>query len=109
MTGMARKNVNSAATVREQPRMRPPMIVEPEREVPGTMESTWKTPIADGRLPVEVIELLHARVGVGKLGRTLWLRREREVPGSPTRNALDGRRPTLAHALDDDERDAVTR
>jgi len=29
------------------------------------------------------------------------------VPGSPTRNALDGRRPTLAHALDDDERDAV--
>ena len=45
MTGMARKNVNSATAVREQPRMRPPMMVEPEREVPGTMESTWKRPM----------------------------------------------------------------
>ena len=37
--------MNSAATVREQPSSRPPMMVEPEREVPGTMESTWKMPM----------------------------------------------------------------
>ena len=45
MIGMARKNVNSAATARVQPRMRPPMMVEPEREVPGTSESTWNRPM----------------------------------------------------------------
>lgn len=45
MTGMARKNVNSAATARVQPSKRPPMIVEPERDVPGTSDSTWKQPM----------------------------------------------------------------
>ncbi len=45
MTGMARKNVNSAAAVREQPHSMPPMMVEPERDVPGIMASTWKQPI----------------------------------------------------------------
>ena len=45
MTGMARKNVNSAATARVQPSSRPPMIVDPERDVPGTSERTWKQPM----------------------------------------------------------------
>ena len=40
MTGTARKNVNSAAATRDTPMMSAPMIVEPEREVPGMMEST---------------------------------------------------------------------
>ena len=45
MTGIARKNVNSAAAVREQPHSMPPMMVEPERDVPGMMASIWKQPI----------------------------------------------------------------
>ena len=45
ITGMARKNVNSAAAVREQPVSMPPMIVAPERLVPGMIASTWKRPI----------------------------------------------------------------
>ena len=45
MTGIARKNVKRVATERDVPRSRPPMMVEPEREVPGTSESTWKQPM----------------------------------------------------------------
>ena len=45
ITGMARKNVNLDATSRVQPKSKPPMMVEPEREVPGTSESTWKHPM----------------------------------------------------------------
>ena len=45
ITGIARKNVNLDATERVQPSSRPPMIVEPERDVPGISESTWKQPI----------------------------------------------------------------
>ena len=45
ITGIARKNENSAATPREQPRIIAPKIVEPERDVPGIIESTWKSPI----------------------------------------------------------------
>ena len=40
MMGMARKNVNSAAAVRLHPHSMPPMMVAPEREVPGMMAST---------------------------------------------------------------------
>ena len=36
MTGIPRKKVNSAATVREVPTRIPPIMVEPERDVPGT-------------------------------------------------------------------------
>lgn len=35
ITGTAKKNVNSAATVRDIPIRSPPIIVAPEREVPG--------------------------------------------------------------------------
>ena len=45
MMGIARKKVNSAAAVLLQPHSMPPMMVAPEREVPGTMASTWKQPI----------------------------------------------------------------
>ena len=45
ITGMARKNVNSVAAVREQPVSMPPMMVAPERDVPGTMARHWKKPI----------------------------------------------------------------
>ena len=45
MTGIARKNVYSVATTRLVPNKIPPKIVEPERDVPGTRESTWKKPI----------------------------------------------------------------
>ena len=44
MAGMARKNVNSAAVVREIPISRAPTIVAPEREVPGnTAAIIWNT------------------------------------------------------------------
>ena len=46
MTGIARKNVNSAATVLETPRIKAPTIVAPERDVPGkTAAINWKKPI----------------------------------------------------------------
>ena len=40
ITGIARKNVNSAATYLEVPSNNAPMIVAPERDVPGTSERT---------------------------------------------------------------------
>ena len=45
ITGTARKNVYSDASSLEHPSRIPPMMVAPEREVPGTMERSWKTPI----------------------------------------------------------------
>ena len=50
MTGIPRKNVNSAATVREVPARIPPIMVEPERDVPGTTESTWNRPMMNAVL-----------------------------------------------------------
>ncbi len=51
MTGIARKKVNSAATVRDVPSTRiPPIMVEPERDVPGITESTWKKPMINAVL-----------------------------------------------------------
>ena len=35
--GIARKNENSVATARSRPSARPPMMVAPERETPGTI------------------------------------------------------------------------
>lgn len=40
ITGTARKNVNSAAATLDTPINSAPMIVAPERDVPGMMEST---------------------------------------------------------------------
>ena len=40
ITGIPRKKVNSAATVREVPARIPPILVEPEREVPGITDNT---------------------------------------------------------------------
>ena len=40
ITGIPRKKVNSAATVREVPARIPPIMVEPEREVPGITDNT---------------------------------------------------------------------
>ncbi|MNT81879.1 hypothetical protein D3C72_2215250 [compost metagenome] len=45
MVGMARKNENSVAALRDKPNSRPPMIVEPEREVPGIIARHWTKPI----------------------------------------------------------------
>ena len=45
ITGIARKKENSAAAVLETPTVEAPRIVEPERDVPGINESTWKQPI----------------------------------------------------------------
>ena len=46
MTGMARKNVNSAATLLETPMSSAPTIVAPERDVPGkTAAISWNTPM----------------------------------------------------------------
>ena len=40
ITGTARKNVNSAAATLDTPNKSAPIIVAPEREVPGIIEST---------------------------------------------------------------------
>ena len=40
ITGIAKKNVNSADTVRDAPSNIPPRIVAPEREVPGINANT---------------------------------------------------------------------
>ena len=40
ITGIAKKNENSAAAVLETPTVEAPRIVEPERDVPGISEST---------------------------------------------------------------------
>ena len=46
ITGIARKNVNSAATVLETPIIRPPRMVAPEREVPGKIAAiSWNRPM----------------------------------------------------------------
>ena len=46
ITGIAKKNVNSAATVLDTPIIKPPTMVAPERDVPGEIAAiNWKTPI----------------------------------------------------------------
>lgn len=46
ITGIAKKKVNSAATVLETPNNKAPTIVAPERDVPGKIAAiNWKTPI----------------------------------------------------------------
>ena len=45
ITGIARKNVNSAATPRDTPSAKAPTIVAPDRDVPGIIAIIWKTPI----------------------------------------------------------------
>ena len=40
ITGIARKKVNSAATYLDTPKSNAPIIVAPEREVPGTNDKT---------------------------------------------------------------------
>ncbi|MNP65872.1 hypothetical protein D3C76_1615030 [compost metagenome] len=44
MVGIARKNENSVAVLRDRPNSKPPMIVEPEREVPGIIARHWARP-----------------------------------------------------------------
>ena len=45
MVGIARKNENSAAVARSTRKTRAAMMVEPERETPGTMARHWQTPM----------------------------------------------------------------
>ena len=46
MTGIARKNVNSEATVLDTPISNAPTIVAPDLEVPGKIAAmSWNTPI----------------------------------------------------------------
>src|SRR5574343_453682 len=41
---MARKKENSVAALRDRPKSRPPMMVAPEREVPGINANAWAIP-----------------------------------------------------------------
>ena len=50
MTGTAMKNVNSAAATREIPMAREPMMVDPERDVPGMRERHWNRPMIKASL-----------------------------------------------------------
>ena len=42
--GTARKNENSVAALRERPKSIPPMIVAPDRDVPGIRAKAWAMP-----------------------------------------------------------------
>ena len=44
MVGIARKNENSVAALRDSPNSSPPMIVAPERETPGNIASDCAKP-----------------------------------------------------------------
>lgn len=57
--------MNSAATVRDVPARIPPMIVDPEREVPGITESTWKHPMINAVLKERSSSLV--QVGLRRL------------------------------------------
>lgn len=51
ITGIAKKKVNSAATARLTPINKPPIIVAPDLEVPGsTAAITWNKPIINASL-----------------------------------------------------------
>ena len=53
MTGIARKNVNSAATVLDTPIIKAPTIVAPERDVPGKIAAiSWNIPIRKAVFPL---------------------------------------------------------
>ncbi len=65
ITGIARKQVNSAATVRDVPARIPPIMVDPERDVPGITESTWKQPMISSVLKEISSSLVH--VGLRRL------------------------------------------
>lgn len=45
ITGMDKKNENSAAINLDVPKIIAPIIVAPDLEVPGIKANTWKTPI----------------------------------------------------------------
>ena len=61
MVGIARKKVYSAATVLEVPSRIPPMIVAPERDVPGMTAKSWNTPIKNAVFhPISATELIEA-------------------------------------------------
>ena len=62
ITGTARKKVNSAAATRETPIRRAPIIVEPDRDVPGIIESTWNKPIKNA--VIYVISLIVSILGL---------------------------------------------
>ncbi|MNG39424.1 hypothetical protein D3C84_1275020 [compost metagenome] len=44
MVGIARKKENSVAVLRDRPNSNPPMMVEPERDVPGIIARHWAKP-----------------------------------------------------------------
>src|SRR4029079_7753130 len=52
MIGIARKNENSVATLRDRPKSMPPMMVAPERDVPGTSEKHCAIPTASASFHV---------------------------------------------------------
>ena len=62
ITGIARKNENSAATLLEQPSIIAPKIVAPDLDVPGTIDRTWNIPIK--RAVLYVIDFISFTVEV---------------------------------------------
>ncbi len=52
ITGMAKKNENSAATVRLKPNHMAPQMVAPLRDVPGIKASIWNKPMIKASLYV---------------------------------------------------------
>ena len=58
MTGIAKKNENSVATARGKPNSIPPIIVAPEREVPGINAAHWARPIFRASMGVSSSTLL---------------------------------------------------
>ena len=80
ITGIARKNVYSAATVLDTPISSAPTIVAPERDVPGKIAAiTWKTPmrsavlyvISDSEFILNVLPLCHLSIIINAIPNTI--------------------------------------
>ena len=65
---MARKNENSAAVRRDRPLSKPPMIVAPERLVPGISASAWNRPSFTASMRGQFVHGLHAFFVFAPLG-----------------------------------------
>ena len=76
---MARKNENSAAAGLSSPMARPPTMVAPDRDTPGTSASIWHMPMPSARGSGVCSAATHDR------GRTEPLDEQHDEP--PTMNA----------------------
>ena len=82
ITGTARKNENSVATLRSKPHIMPPIMVLPEREVPGIRASICAKPTTSASLTL----ISSTLVTLGVL--CIWRFSTHKIINPPTTNAI---------------------